>query len=272
MLRVLFCLPVCLALAPHPLPHAGLEWGGTALAGVADDGARLPTDAQMEKLAKTDPIAFLENCLKRYDRDVKGYQTTLIKQERLGGKLQPTEVIDVQFREDPFSVLFTWKEGLRLARRVLYVKGKYNDQLIVKPSGLAALIGTVERDPNGADAKNSGRYPLPEFGIKIGTQRTLAAWKAAAKEGALHVEFLGERKIKETGDRVCWVLKRTGYKRPEEDGITQFTTYIDKETWLQVGTILKGPSNELIGEYIFRDIKRNPAFKDDTFTREAVAK
>jgi hypothetical protein len=272
MLRMLFCLPVCLALAPNPLPPAGLEWVGAALAGVADDGAKLPDDARMEKLAKTDPIAFLENCIKRYDREVKGYEATLIKQERLGGKLQPREVIGVQFREEPFSVLLTWKEGTRLARRTLYVKGKYNDQLVVKPAGIASLIGTVERDPNGADAKSSGRYPLTEFGIKIGMQRTLSAWKNAAKEGALHVEYLGERKIKETGDRGCWVLKRTGYKKPEEDGITEYTTYIDKETWLQVGSVLKGASNELIGEYIFRDIKLNPTFKEGTFTREAVAK
>jgi hypothetical protein len=269
---MLFCLPVCLAWAPNPLPHAGMEWAATALAEVADDGANLPDDARMEKLAKTDPVAFLENCIKRCDREVKGYQTTLVKQERLGGKLQPTEVIDVLFREDPFSVLFTWKEGTRLAWRTLYVKGKYNDQLVVKPAGLGALIGLVERDPNGTDAKNSGRYPLTEFGIKIGLQRTISAWKAAAKEGALHVEYLGERKIKETGDRPCWVLKRTGYKNPEEDGITEYATYIDKETWLQVGSVLKGASNELIGEYIFRDIKLNPTFKDDTFTREAVAK
>ena len=40
----------------------------------------------------------------------------------------------------------------------------------------------------------------------------------------------------------------------------------------EVGSMLKGAENELIGEYIFRDVKLNPTFKDDTFTREAVAK
>ncbi len=272
MIRMLVCLPVCLALAPAPLPRTGLDWADTVLLGVADDGKELPDNAKMEKLAKTDPIAFLENCLKHYDREVKGYLTTLHKQERLGGKLQRSEVIEAQFREDPFSVLFSWKEGARLAQNTLYVKGKYNDQLLVKPAGLASLIGVVERDPNGTDAKSSGRYPLTEFGIKIGMQRTLTTWKAAQKQDALHIEFLGERKIKETGDRPCWVLKRTRYKKPEEDGITEYTTYIDKETWLQVGSVLKGAENELIGEYIFRDIKLNPAFKDNLFTREAMGR
>jgi hypothetical protein len=270
MLRILFCLPVCLALAP--LPRTAPEWAGSALAGVADDGKTLPDNARMEKLAQTDPIAFLENCLKHYDREVKGYTCLLHKQERLGGKLQPSELIEVSFREEPFSVLFDWKQGTRLAQRTLYVKGKYNDQLVVKPAGLASLVGVVERDPNGADAKKSGRYPLTEFGIKVGMERTLAAWQAAAKQDALRVEFVGERKVKEAGDRACWVLRRTGYKKPEEDGITDFTTYFDKETWLQVGSVLKGADNQLLGEYFFRDIKLNPEFKDGTFTREAVAR
>lgn len=270
MLRILLCLPVCLTLAPQP--RTGPEWAESALAGVADDGKDLPDNARMEKLARTDPVAFLENCIKRYDREVKGYACLLHKQERINGKLQPSEEIEVFFREEPFSVLFDWKKGTRLAQRTLYVKGKFNDQLVVKPAGLASLVGLVERDPNGADAQRSGRYPLTEFGIKIGMERTLAAWQAAAKQGALQVEFLGERKIKEAGDRPCWVLKRTGYKKPEEDGVTEFTGYYDTETWLQVGTVLKGPGNQLIGDYFFRDIKLNPEFKEGTFTREAVAR
>jgi hypothetical protein len=273
MIRALFCLPLCLALTPEPRPSAALAWPEAAsFAEVADDGKDLPENAQMEKLAKTDPIAFLENCLKRYDREVKGYQVTLRKQERIGGKLQRSEVIEAQFREEPFSVAFEWKEGARLAKKVMYVKGENKDQLLVKPSGLGSLIGIVERDPTGDEAKQSGRYPLTEFGIKLGTQRTLAAWVAAKKQDALHVEFLGEKKIKELDDRPCWVLKRTRYKKPEDDGVSELTTYIDKETWLQVGSLLKGADNEVIGEYFFRDVRLNPEFKKDTFTREALSR
>ena len=272
MPRLLLCLPLCCLLAP-----AGLRSVAPAtesvLASVADDGGALPTEARMKHLAETDPIAFLEACIRRYDREVKGYRCALHKQERLDGKLQPSEEIDVQFRENPFSVLMDWREGARLAQKTLYVKGENKDKMEVKLNGLLAIAGIVERDPAGDDARKSSRFPITEFGIQIGSEHTLASWKAAEKQNALHVAYLGEVKVKEAGDRVCWKLKRTGYKAPEEsDGVNELTMYVDKETWLQVGSTLKNADGQLLGEYFFRDIELNPEFKPNTFTREALAR
>ena len=230
----------------------------------------LPTDTQMEELAKKHPIAFLKYSIRRYDYTVKGYECIFKKQERIGGKLQPTETIAVKFREKPFSVLFDWLKGERLAKKVLYVKGENNNMLLVKGAGVLALAGILERDPEGDQAKRSGRYPLTEFGIKIGSLRTLAAWEAARKNEALKIEYGGIKKIKEVGNRECYVLKRSHYAKPEEDGITLATFYLDKQTWLQVGSTLKNADGELIAEYWFTDIKLNPEFKPDTFTRNAL--
>jgi hypothetical protein len=268
MRRFLLGLPVCLVfisgLSSKEPPSA------THFRPVADNGKALPSEAALERLARTDPIAFLEACIRRYDRQVKGFTATLHKQERIDGKLERSELIDVAFRDDPFSVRMIWKEGARRASATLYVKGENKGQILVRPAGLLSVAGIVLRDPNGSDAKKGGRYPLTEFGIKIGMQRTLASWEKARKDHNLTVEFLGEKRIKEAGDRTCWVLKRTHYKAPEEDGIDGLTMYIDKETWLQVGTVLKGSEGQLIGEYFFRDIKLNPRFEAGTFTREAL--
>jgi Protein of unknown function (DUF1571) len=239
------------------------------LPSVKDDGRKLPPADRMEDLARSDPIAFVENCLVRYDRTVKGYSTTMQKQERIDGKLQRKELVDVRYRVKPHSVFMEWREGARLAFRVVYVEGENNGKLIVKPAGLGSFL-IVERDPEGADARKSGRYTLKEFGIKMGMQRTLSDFKAAKKEGALHVEYLGKQKVKEAGDRLCYVLKRTRYSRPEADGITEATFYFDVENWLLVGTILKGDKGQLIGEYFFRDLRLNPQFAKNQFTREAV--
>jgi hypothetical protein len=272
MRRLLLSLSIYFVLLPGGprAESADKEGAPTPLKAVKDDGGALPDNAAMTRLAKDAPIRFLENCLKRYDREVHGYRCTLIKQERLGGKLQRSEVIAVAFREQPFSARLDWKEGARLAQRVLYVKGENDNQLVVKPAGLAAVVGVVKRDPEGPDARNSGRYPLTEFGIKVGMERTLGSWERARKDGAFHVEYLGERKVPEVGGRRCWVLKRTGYRQPEEDGITELTTYIDQENWLQVGSVVKGARGEVIGSYYFRDIQLNPKFPPDTFTVEAV--
>lgn len=269
MRRALICLPLCLLCTSD---SSSQERPPTAsFHDVADAGNPLPSNEKMERLAKDDPIAFLRECIRRYDREVKGFTAMLRKQERLEGQLQNTEQIEVAFREEPFSVLMRWKEGARRAAAVLYVKGENRDQLLVLPAGFLSVAGVVARRPDGEEAKKAGRYPLTEFGIKIGMQRTLASWERANKAGALHVEYLGVKIIKEAGNRPCWVLRRTRYAAPEgNEGITGLTVYIDKDSWLQVGSVIEGQEGTLIGEYFFRDIKVNPDFPSDTFTREAL--
>jgi hypothetical protein len=271
MFRLLLSWPLWLMLASEAvafsLPSALPELPA------ADDNSALPDAAGLEQLARTDPVAFMRACLRRYDREVKGYRCNFVKQERLGGKLQHTEVIDVSFREDPFSVLFDWREGARLASKVLYVKGQNNGQMYVRPGGWrGVLVSVVSRDPEGSDAKESSRYPITEFGVKKGLERAIAAWGDAQREGSLKYEYRGKRKVPELGDRPCYVLHRYGYRQPEEDGITDAILYYDVETWLQTGSTLKGAEGQLIGEYWFRDVKLNPAFPPDTFTRAALTK
>jgi hypothetical protein len=271
-MRLLLCLSLCLAVGPHD-PPAAAPSEAPPLAVVRDDGSALPDGAAMERLARTDPVAFLETCLRRYDREVRGYTTTFHKHERIGGEWGPDEVIDVAFRDKPLSVRFEWLKGAGRAARTLYVKGENDDQLLVRPSGRLAyrVAGIVTRDPDGPQARAASRYPMTTFGIKIGTQRVLAAWQAARKQDALHVEYLGKEKVREVGGRVCYVLRRTRFAKPEEDGITETVSYIDAETWLQVGTVLKGEDGP-IAEYFFRDVRLNPDFAKDAFTRAALEK
>lgn len=273
MRRIILCLPLCLCLGsdrraePPALPTAVVRADV-----VKDNGGALPTAAEFEKLAKLDPIAFLEAALRRYAREVKGYTLTMQKQERLGGKLHPTEVIEVRFVEKPHSVHFTWIEGARLAERVMYVEGENDGKMLARPRGVAARLvagDIVSRDVTGPDARQSGRYTLNEFGLKKATERILVSWKKAKEAGDLQVEYQGIQKIKDAGDRPCHVLKRTS-KTPENDGVVETTLYVDVETWLQAGAILKDKDGMLIGAYYFRDVRLNPEFKKDAFSRAAL--
>jgi hypothetical protein len=271
-MRSLLSLPLCMFLACSPTvaesdgkekpPEVATpkEW-------------RPPDNATMKQLAAKDPIAFLENCVRRYNQDVQCYRVKFHKRERINDKLYDAEEIDVCFREKPLSVRFSWTEGARKAAATLYVEGENDGKLLVKPNGaIASLAGIVKRDPEGSDAKKSGRYSLKEFGLKNSTLRALASWKAAQAENGLHVELVGEEKVKEAGNKTCWILKRTKYKKPERDGVIETTLYFDKETWLQVGSVVRGREGKLIGEYYFCDVQLNPKFDDDTFQREALEK
>src|SRR5262245_40000856 len=231
MRRLLLLLPLCLLLASESPKRQRLPRPTAA--------APAPkATPKMERLAATDPVAFLEACVARYDREVTSYTTLLIKQERIAGTLQPEEWMRCWFSEKPtFRVLMQWERGQRLAHRTLYVAGENDGLLLVKPTGLLELGGTARRAPDSAEAKRSARYPANEFGIQVGTRRTLVGWKVARKRGDLKVTFNGLKTAPELG-YPCWQLDRPGHD-PETDGITHSTYYIDPATWLQVGSVLK---------------------------------
>jgi hypothetical protein len=281
MRRLVVLIPLCALLISPGADKEGEKPIVVDIKPFVDDGADLPDAAGLEKLAAKDPVAFMETCLRRYQREVKGYTCTMQKQERLGDKLQAKELLTLTCREKPLSVFLRWQEGQRLADAALYVEGENQEKhknglksmMLVHPAGLAGkLVKSVSRDPEGEEARQAGRYSLPDCGIAQGTQRTLAYMRAAKAAGQLKVEFLGEVPLPEAGDRTCYKLRRAKYAKPEEDGVTDLTIYFDKETWLQVGSVLKGDNDQYIAQYFFRDIKLNPEFKPETFAKEALTK
>jgi uncharacterized protein DUF1571 len=219
----------------------------------------------LEILLHYEPILFLEDCLARYEDEVTGYATTFLKQERIQGKLQPLEKVDVHFREEPFSVHMKWLEGARLAAAALYVEGQNNDMIIVRPRLLP--FTTVSRVKDGADAKSSGRYTIDQFGIYLGTQRTVQSMRDAQKRGDLHVRYEGLYKVPELNHRACHKLIRSPYHPVEEEGVNELTLYIDQETGLQLGSVLKDVKGELIASYFFTDIQINPEFSREQFQK-----
>lgn len=290
MKRMLLSLPVlliglpilgCLILA-HTRPAESAKVADAA--GAAEDPlppptppgkGKLPTNAEMEELLRKNPMAFLENCLEKYRREVKtGYHLQLSKHEVIAGKEGPQERIDVYFREKPYSVYFHWLEGAGKAQRVLYVEGENKDrngqsQMLVQPNGLFLGKIIVQRDPHGADARASGHYPIDSFGFYNNEQRTLKAWQTNFKKGTQKVEYLGIVKVKELNDRTCFSFRATT-TTPVADGVAELTSYFDTEYWMQTGSIIKDKDGKLMGEYYFKDLQLNPEFKAEQFTREAL--
>jgi hypothetical protein len=247
-----------------PKPRKSSTTGG--------DKTRRLDNEDMVKLAKTDPIAFLEESIKRCDREVKGYTAQLVKRERTASGLNPQERIKIFFREKPFSVRMDWIAGKDLASKTLFVKGENDDKLVAMPKGLLSIAGLQTIDPTDKRALRRSRMPITEFGIKLGTQSAMKAWKAAKKRGDLKVVYGGLKRPAELGKRECWEVKRVGYLKPEDDGITEVTFYFDTENWLQIGSILKGEDDKLIAYYYFRDLRLNPDFDEGTFTTDALKK
>jgi hypothetical protein len=261
MYRLLLGLPLCLLLAPACVEDKP----------AAQTASPVPAAVSTEPLPEGDPVKLLEKCLERYEKSaIKTYSLVMHKQERIGGRLQPTEEIDLFYREQPQSILMKWRKGQRKANAALYVAGENNNLMLANPAGLAGrLVKVVSRDPDGEEARQSGRYTIKEAGLKSALVRSLKAWKAAQDNGTLRYDYLGLRKVPEVGDRLAYVVRRLN-AQPEDDGVLEVTLYIDKETYLQIGSVQKGEGGKLIGSYFFRDIRLNPEFPPEQFQRSAL--
>jgi hypothetical protein len=228
---------------------------------------------EISRYALTDPVELLRLSLVKYQESTKGYACTLCKHERINGKLNPPEVIEAWFKEEPFSVFMHWTQGGGPACASLYVQGENKNKVCIRPSLVAGkLFGYVERAPDASDVKDNTRYLITEFGLRCGTERTYKTWKELRDKGViLDTHYLGlQTNVPEAGGRACHVIKRI-CNPPEEEGLTEVTVYIDAETWFQVGSVLKA-NDDLIGSYWFKDIKLNPTFDDKQFRPETLKK
>jgi len=200
-----------------------------------DRGETLSSQQQFDKLAETDPVKMLAECLTRYQREVKGAQFTLRKQERVQGKPKPTaeppvEVIDVCVRGDvpdpetnktAIEVRMKWTSGARkpasdftgLARPIeatLFSERPapegYGGKVVTRPGVVKEISDPM--DPAGSMAEGQSRYCIRDAGLYRSMLRTHAAWAARQAAGELKVDYIGKRTPEFIG-RECHVIKRT---------------------------------------------------------------
>ncbi len=258
------------------------------------DAEPLPDDAEFARAARTDPIRMLNLAAKRYlltapedDKEVvAGYSATFHKRERIGDVLRPAEVIRVDYREKPYAVQMQWQQGGGLADRTLFAAGENGGKLLARSRRLGIVL---EADPRGTTARNSARYTIEEFGFFHSIKRALKVWTAAEARGSLRWKYLGTRAVAAAGDRECHILQRlcavdeldafaAGEANPRigddnrADSFRTITLYFDTRTWLQLGAELHRADSALVGSYFYRDVKLNPSFPADAFTRAALKK
>ncbi len=267
---------------------------------------------EFEVLAKTNPIAMYEQCLARYQREVKnGLEVTLVKRERIKGEPKPPaeaqeEVIHLAVRGDVpneatgkpcIEVMIHWKSGARSFLGSDITATFYSEKEGKEGTGgkVVSYRSTAPFRKENAIAitdplaKAQSRYCVRDAGIYRGMLRTYDAWKQRQEMGTLKTEYLGKLPIEPLGGRLCYVVERhcpapeadafqlgdPAVKDPhviEREGFVRVRVMIDAETWMQVGSELYRPDGELLASYYFRDPKPNPTFAPDTFTKEGLKK
>jgi len=238
---------------------------------ILDSSAQAGADdlpAGMKRLAETDHIALLELCLENYHRRYSDYTCTLIKQERIGSKLRREQAIAVKFMDSPFSVAMKWLRNPPAGDRILYVEGKYNNEMLVRPTNglLRALVGgTARRAPDGADAMRNTLRPVNMFGFKRSMQSLLGVYRQAKKNGHLKQAFGGRAKV---AGRKSFALVR--YLPPMSDYPAHKTViHIDQEYLVPTCIEAYDWQGRLSARYVYKDLRFNVSLRADDFLPEA---
>ena len=220
---------------------------------------------RIEELAKTDHIALLKWSLETYQKRIHDYTGTFLKQERIKGKLKKTEQIAIMFKEKPFSIFMKWEKNAGSGDKMLYVEGSNNNQMLVHPTGLWAWIKSVQRDPQGKDAKKASLRTCDQFGFYRSMKSLLELYETAQKSGDLKTRSLGETKV---DGRPCIALERilpNNKKYPYQRTVVE----IDIEYLLPVSVSMYDSKNQLVGRYVFLNLKFNNGLTNASFTPKA---
>jgi len=230
------------------------------------DAFALPdhTTAEIIELVKQDYPALLKRSIANYERRVRDYTGMFHKQERIDGKLGPEQVISFKFKEKPFSVFMKWEKNAGPADRLLYVEGTGDNKMIVHPTGFLSWIKSVRQNPRSKTAMQSSLYPCDRFGFKRVLERLLTTYQLARKHGGTQAKYLGTTMV---DARSCLEIEIT-LPKLQELRARRVVLKMDAEYLLPIVVISFDAGGNLIGRYVYKDLKFNVGLSDDHFTPE----
>lgn len=217
---------------------------------------------------KLDPAIRLAMQSYETTAQIKDFQATFIKREKVGRKMQATHTMQIKFREQPLSVYLNFQKP-HTGREVIYVHGRNGNQILAHETGIKGLVGTVSLQPNSPQAMDESRYPITTIGIRKMLFQILKQWKNERQiEAGVSVKYFPDAKL---GNLQCKVLQ-TSYPQQKQGVRFQMTRlYIDKATNLPVRVeqydwpTKRNTKPELVEEYTYTNIRTNVGLSDADF-------
>ncbi|MEX0795025.1 MAG: DUF1571 domain-containing protein [Pirellulaceae bacterium] len=210
-----------------------------------------------------------ETGLKRIEDNIQDYQCTLVKRERIGGKLLDHEFMDAKIRHNPFSVYLSFKNPASVrGREVLYVEGQNNNNLMAHEGGALLKLVTVNLNPTSSLAMRNQRYPITDIGVKNLVQRLIEVAKEDMQFGECEVKFTNGAKI---NGRVCTLIEVVHPVPRSNFRFHKAHIFIDDQLQVPVRfaswdwPAQNGGEAPLLEEYTYLDMKVNNGFTDADF-------
>jgi outer membrane lipoprotein-sorting protein len=210
--------------------------------------------------------------LAQMQANVHDYSATMVKRERVGGKLNDYEYLFMKVRQKPFSVYlyFLGPPSLK-GREVIYVDGQNNGSLVAHTTGVQdTLVGTVMLKPDGMIAMQGERYPLTEIGLVNLTRRLIEVGQKDVSYGECEVKFFPGARI---NNRVCTCIQVT-HPVPRRNFLFHVARiFVDEQLNIPVRYESydwpkeRGAAPDLLEEYTYLNLKINQGFTDTDFDR-----
>ena len=197
---------------------------------------------------------------------LKDYSATLVKRERINGKLGVTQYMAVKIRQKPLSFYALFLSPPRLkGQEIVYVEGQNNgDFLVHRPPW-----GTMLFAPASEQAMRDEHYSVTEVGMANLVRRLVEVGREDLKYGECEVKYFNGAKI---NDRSCTVVQVAHPVPRREFRFHIARVFIDDELRLPVRYEAHDwpdrpdGQSELIEEYTYINLKLNNGFVDNDFS------
>ena len=240
-----------------PLPASAETTGG---------GVKQPTMAELIELA--------QGMLAHMRANIRDYQGTLVKHERIAGKLAEEAQMEFKIRnpaESPASGLAAYLKFIEprttRGREVIWVAGHNENKLIAHESGFLNLL-RVELVPDGSLAMLGNKYPITELGMLRLVEKLI---EKIDRDVDLSQCLIETREGQMVGDRACRLIQVTQPKSvPGADFyIAQVFLDTERQIPLRYAAFLwpekAGDPPPLEEEYTYLDVELNVGLKDSDF-------
>ena len=212
---------------------------------------------------------------------VNDYTCTLVKRERVDGKLLDYEYMFVKVRNRkvvnnqvvaPFSVyMYFLKPSDMKGREVIYVEGRNENKMVAHEGGTAGkFLPTVWIHPTGIIAMRNQRYPITELGIENLVFKLIERGELDIAAGRRDCEVSFHENAKING-RKCTLLQIKNAQRSENIDFHMAQVFIDDELNVPIRYVAydfpakAGDPLPVIEEYTYLNLKLNVGLTDLDF-------
>lgn len=207
---------------------------------------------------------------------IKDYSCTVVKRERIDGKLGEHEYMFAKIRHEPFSVyLYFLAPDTVKGQEVIWVDGQNEGNMLAHAgSGVRAMVGTVSLKPNGALAMQGNRYAVTEIGVENLAKRLVEVAEHDKQFGECEVNFFKDAKV---NGRTCTCVQVVHPVPRRNFRFHLARVFIDDEYLIPIRYEAydwpqeQGGQPVLMEEYTYMNVKPNNGFTDADFDPKNAA-